>query len=63
MQNLGPFTYLMSAGVQRTMEQPTKTYTETKKFSNSKPCCYLIYDKNSITKNGLKTDCSGWSTY
>ena len=30
------------------------TYTETKKFSNSKPCWHLIYNKNSSTKNGLK---------
>ena len=37
-------------------------YTETKKLSNSKPCWYRIYNKNSNTKNGLKTDCSGLST-
>ena len=37
-------------------------YTETKKFSNSKPCWYLIYNKNSNTINGLKTDCSSLST-
>ena len=36
--------------------------TETKKFSNSKPCWHLIYNKDSSTKNELKPDCSSLST-
>ena len=32
------------------------------KFSNSKPCWHLIYNKKSSNKNGLQTDCSSLST-
>ena len=42
--------------------QINKSYTDTKKVSNSKPCWYLIYNKTSSTKNGLKTDSSSLST-
>ena len=37
-------------------------YTESKKSSNSKPSWHHIYNQNSRTKNGLKTDCSSLST-
>ena len=46
----------------RKIQDEIYIYTETKKFSNSKPCWYLIYNKNSSSKYGLKTDFSSLST-